>query len=191
MNKAWQMWEGVLSDDQVNSIIQECEYYDIEKAKVGASTEGVKNTSIRRSQVRWINQEDENSRFIANTIWNYVLQANRHAFGVDIRLIGDIQYTEYLADEKGYYNWHIDTWFSQNLDSMFDRKLSVTIQLSDDDDYEGGDFVLDTLEAPDKKRLRKKGTVFVFPSLLRHKVTPVTKGTRKSLVAWIEGPKWK
>jgi len=191
MNKAWQMWEGVLSDDEVTSIIKECEYYDVEDAKVGVSELGSKNTSIRRSQIRWINQQDPNSRFIANLIWNHVLQANRNAFGVDIRLIGDIQFTEYKGNDQGYYDWHIDTWFSQNTESMFDRKLSVTIQLSDDDDYEGGDFVLDTLEKPNNKQLRKKGTIFIFPSLLRHKVTPVTKGTRKSLVAWIEGPKWK
>ena len=75
---------------------------------------------------------------------------------------------------------------------MHDRKLSVTIQLSDSNDYEGGDFVFDQeYQSPDPKALRKKGTILVFPSPIRHAVKPVTKGTRKSLVAWVEGPKWK
>lgn len=190
MNKSWQMWEGVLSDEQVKDIITECEYYPLDTAKVGNSDDGTENNAVRRSDVRWINQKDTNSRFIANLIWNYVIDANRVAFGSDIRQIGDIQYTTYHGLEGGFYNWHIDSWFEQT-DNMFDRKLSVTIQLSDSDDYEGGDFELDCLHKPEADRLRKKGTIFVFPSLLRHQVTPVTKGTRKSLVAWIEGPKWK
>jgi PKHD-type hydroxylase len=75
---------------------------------------------------------------------------------------------------------------------MNDRKLSITIQLSDSDDYEGGNFILDRqYQQPDSKDLRTKGTILVFPSPIKHKVTPVTKGIRKSLVAWVEGPKWR
>ena len=53
------------------------------------------------------------------------------------------------------------------------------------------DFILDTNQKPPRESLRKKGTVLVFPSFMRHKVEPVTKGIRKSLVAWIEGPHWR
>jgi PKHD-type hydroxylase len=190
MNQAWYMWEGVLSEQQIQSIINECEYYNIETAKVGVGEAGNSNTDIRKSEVRWIDQNDTNSRFIANLIWNYVIDANRVAFGCDIRQIGDIQYTTYTGQDGGFYDWHIDSWIDQSI-NMFDRKLSVTVQLSDSDDYEGGDFELSCLHQPDVKKLRKKGTILVFPSFSRHRVTPLTKGTRKSLVAWIEGPKWK
>lgn len=189
MNSQFYMWEGDLSEEQVNSIITECEYYKLEEAAVGYGPEGKPNTTVRSSEVRWINQEDPNSRFIANLVWNYTLQANRYAFGVDMRQIGDIQYTTYNAENEGHYDWHIDTFIGNS--SASDRKLSVTIQLSDSDDYEGGDFILDTEQKPPKESLRKKGTVLVFPSFMRHKVEPVTKGIRKSLVAWIEGPHWK
>ena len=77
---------------------------------------------------------------------------------------------------------------------MSHRKLSMTIQLSDPDDYEGGDFVFNVNQigqSPDREQLRKKGTVLVFPSFIMHGVKPVTKGTRKSLVSWIEGPTWR
>ena len=71
-------------------------------------------------------------------------------------------------------------------------KLSLIIQLSDPLEYEGGQFLLaDEYEQPDLKALSQRGTVFCFPSPVRHTVKPVTSGVRKSLVAWIEGPKFK
>ena len=111
-------------------------------------------------------------------------------FGVEVSDIFDIQYTIYDGEEQGHYDWHFDTFWANNTE--YDRKLSITIQLSDPNDYEGGDFIIDPqYEVPDKNKLRQKGTVFVFPSPIRHKVSPVKKGIRKSLVAWVEGPKWK
>ena len=76
------------------------------------------------------------------------------------------------------------------ISSRRDRKLSVTVQLSDPSEYEGGGFEFLECPNPDESS-RKKGTVLVFPSYLKHRVLPVTKGTRKSLVAWFEGPRWK
>jgi len=69
----------------------------------------------------------------------------------------------------------------------------MTIQLSDPDEYEGGDFVFydSSFDHPDKELLRQKGTAFVFPSILLHGIQPVTKGVRKCLVAFIEGPAWQ
>jgi PKHD-type hydroxylase len=66
------------------------------------------------------------------------------------------------------------------------RKLSLVCQLSDPSEYEGGELQINTGEifTPEKQ----KGTVILFPSYLLHRVTPVTKGTRRSLVLWIEGP---
>ena len=72
------------------------------------------------------------------------------------------------------------------------RKLSITIQLSDSDEYEGGDFVFTKdIPSPDAELIRKKGTIIVFPSFLYHQVMPVTKGTRYSLVGWYEGNDWR
>jgi len=70
------------------------------------------------------------------------------------------------------------------------RKLSVTVQLSDEDSYEGGDlqFMINNRieNAP-----RKKGTVIVFPSFILHRVTEVTKGKRNSIVGWLSGPPFR
>jgi PKHD-type hydroxylase len=74
---------------------------------------------------------------------------------------------------------------------MYDRKISIIIQLTDPSEYEGGEFEMDyQYEQPNKEDLKKKGTIIVFPSFIPHRVTELTKGTRKSLVAWVEGPKF-
>jgi PKHD-type hydroxylase len=70
------------------------------------------------------------------------------------------------------------------------RKLSITIQLSNSDDYEGGDLELLYDKEPYKLD-RSRGTFLVFPSFMLHRVTPVTRGTRWSLVAWIGGKRWQ
>tara|TARA_Y100000033_G_C2731307_1_gene103591 strand:+ start:41 stop:613 length:573 start_codon:yes stop_codon:yes gene_type:complete len=190
MKAIWQMWESDIPETQVQRIIKECEYYTPMEAQVGMGEDGNKKDAVRSSIVRWVNGKDQNSKFIYDLIWNYADQANRIAFGVDIREIYDIQYTIYDSKDEGHYDWHYDTFWGNN--TLNDRKLSVTIQLSDTNDYEGGNFLLDSqYEAPNPESLRKKGTVLVFPSTISHKVEKVTKGVRKSLVAWIEGPKWR
>jgi PKHD-type hydroxylase len=70
--------------------------------------------------------------------------------------------------------------------------MSIVIQLTDPSEYEGGDFEIDSQypQLP-KEEIREKGSVLVFPSFIPHRVTPVTKGVRRSLVSWIEGPKFR
>ena len=190
MRAIWHIFKGELSEEQVANIITECEYYQPQEAQTGLGADGKKNESVRRSEVRWIDTGDTGSKFIMDILNYYVSQANRMSFGVNIADTYDVQYTKYKAKDKGFYDWHFDTFWANT--SEYDRKLSVTIQLSDSDEYEGGDFKIDPQYIPpDNKELRKKGTILVFPSVIRHMVTPVTKGERKSLVAWIEGPKWK
>ena len=93
----------------------------------------------------------------------------------------NIQFTEYDSAYDGYYDWHIDTG-GKELSS--NRKLSMSVQLSDPSEYEGGE-----LQVVKETNVLKKnrGSAFIFPSYLLHRVTPVTKGTRYSLVCWISG----
>lgn len=80
----------------------------------------------------------------------------------------------------GEYGWHIDVGPAQNST----RKLSMSIQLTDPDTYEGGDLEFMNVNSGGE---RAKGTLIVFPSFLQHRVTPVTKGIRHSMVAWVHG----
>ena len=172
---------------------------------------------IRKSSNAWIN----GSNWVAGFVWYYITKANRENFRYDIEGLdsNEIQYTEYKKGE--YYDWHVDDDINRCmindklltsdinqgenlaiLNGEYIRKLSFSIQLSDPEDYEGGelefkannygserrgDFTLDdTFFTPNKK-----GTIIIFDSRVRHRVCEVKSGVRKSLVGWIVGPRWK
>ena len=100
-----------------------------------------------------------------------------------------IQYTIYESGGD-HYDWHMDTFLETP--NAYHRKLSVTVQLSNSNEYTGGDFELnDGTGNTLPNDIRDRGTVLVFPSFLMHRVTPVTQGTRETLVAWFEGRKFK
>lgn len=187
MNQLWQVWYGRLPDDQISSIINICEQYPVQQATIG-DTSAAKADDYRRSEIRWIDSYKET--VIVDFLWYHILEANRNAFGFDIDYLTEIQYTTYYSNNLGKYDWHQDIFWANP--RCYDRKLSVTVQLTDPSEYDGGDFEFDPcVPAPDPVEVRRKGTVIVFPSFLSHRVTPVTRGTRKSLVSWAEGPKFR
>ena len=187
----WQMWSGNVSHEIITEIEKLTKDVEIKKAEQGLK-DSAYVSDYRKSKVGWLNPKDEKNAALVNMLLTYFTDANDNAFGVEIRQIREIQYTEYHSDEKGTYGRHMDTFLDSKRKAH--RKLSMTLQLSDPDEYEGGDFIFDDAvvgSQPDKDSLKAKGTVLVFPSFLCHEVTPVTKGIRKSLVSWIEGPMWK
>ena len=136
----------------------------------------------RSSKIAWLTEEK-----VANLFKDIVSHANtKLAFNLSENQ-PIMQYTEYHADNQDHYDWHHDIDWSRN--DGFNRKLSVTIQLSDSKEYEGGEFEFEEVQTPPAE-LREKGSVLVFASYLRHRVKPVTKGIRKSLVTWLDGPNW-
>jgi len=115
-------------------------------------------------------------------------EANENMFKFDLYSMPEqIQYTEYYDYEQGHYDWHMDIGHG----NLSQRKISVTVQLSHPDEYEGGDLQLwpggtYPINAP-----RGKGNVIIFPSFMMHRVTPIIKGTRKSFVLWLGGGHYK
>jgi PKHD-type hydroxylase len=93
-----------------------------------------------------------------------------------------LQVATYSVGE--HYDWHIDLGPGKNSS----RKLSLSLQLSDSSEYEGGELEFMNVK---EKTSREIGTLITFPAFLTHRVTPVTKGTRKSLVAWISGDSFR
>ena len=126
---------------------------------------------------------------------NYVKFANRDSFCVDASWLFDIQLSTYHEDEEAFYDWHQDCYAAG--ETAYQRKLSFILQLSDPADYEGGEimftrqFVGRKWDEELAQTIKPRGTVIIFPSFYPHMVKPVTKGMRKSLVAWVEGPHWK
>lgn len=186
MRDAWQLWRK--SSELLDNVIENVDNIVANEKTIAAGINKEPETevkeSVRVSKIFWLSDQAWLRLFLYD---NFILPANRNAFSVDVSQFADIQYTEYHASENGHYDWHIDTFWTS--ECPFDRKLSLTLQLSDSDEYEGGDF--EFMDVPNPSDIRKKGTVLVFPSYLRHRVTPVTKGVRRSLVAWFEGPRWR
>lgn len=192
MNAMWQMWESRFSKPTCERIVSLAKLLPEAEAKVGSEDNtGSIDKNTRRSKIRWLNGSMSDFKDLYLDIVDMFHIANRVAFGVDLWHLHEMQFTEYHAEDEGYYDWHMDTFF--NGQSLSQRKLSMVIQLSDPDNYEGGQLEMRPwfMEPPPADKLKNQGAVVIFPSLVHHRVTPVTKGTRYSLVAWMEGPKWK
>lgn len=170
-------FKEAFTEEQLTWINNLKNLFPIEKANTTGPTED----SVRNSHIRWIDY-NEKSAWLYTHLSELIQTANNEMWNFDISYIDDsIQYTEY-HDNGGHYDWHLDV----GMYPVNHRKISVTIQLSDPDDYEGGDFEVMTSSIPDIAP-RKKGCAILFPSYLLHRVTPVTKGIRKSLVIWVNG----
>ena len=140
---------------------------------------------IRKSKVAWL-PVNEATQFIYETLGFVARQLNGEFFGFDITaFVDNIQYTVYDQDGD-HYDWHMD----KGMINTSPRKLSMVLQLSDPADYEGGDLEF-FLGSDVIKAEKKRGMIYAFPSYIVHRVTPVTSGVRKSLVAWIAGPKFR
>ena len=145
----------------------------------------------RNSNIVWLNDT-----WIYKEIHPYIHEANKLAgWNFNWNFSESCQFTKYKLNQ--HYDWHCDSWESayanaDNKDTFGKiRKLSVTCSLSDPKDYEGGELEFDFRNMdPDKPTIRKcaeisqRGSIVVFPSHVWHRVKPVTKGTRYSLVIW-------
>jgi len=171
---------------KLNQIINSLPYHE---ATTHAGGEDLSNDSkIRKSNVKWI-QPDPNNSWLFEKIEEILIHVNNEQYNFDLyNMPTVIQYTEYEDNVKGHYTWHIDLG---PIDPLCYRKLSVTILLSDPNEVEGGDleFFIGGSN-PDVANLKQYDMV-IFPSYLLHRVTPVTKGIRKSLVIWVGGSTFK
>lgn len=190
---AWIFNDGHFSSEFCDEIVTYCnENLELNKANIGPTEElSTTKDSVRSSTVGFIYPEDDYGKYIHEVIRDVFIQYNQYFdFVIDPSTI-EIQYTTYHAEDNGHYSWHTDSWHGTQGDNP-ERKLSMTFQLSDSSDYEGGEFETDPafISIP-SDAIKDKGTIVVFPSLLRHRVNKITKGTRRSLVAWCGGPNWR
>jgi PKHD-type hydroxylase len=147
------------------------------KKPVEAKIAGDIKDGRRSTLIHPIPYTDE-SKDIYETIADRVGRYNQFGFDFDISgLYGDLQLLEY--DEGDYYDWHMDIGPGE----AAHRKLSVIIQLSNPDDYEGGEVVFKASEK-ERELPKNQGQIAVFPSYILHKVNPITKGKRYALVTW-------
>lgn len=199
-----------LSQIVIDELIEEIESnVEIIDSRVYDGKEDPKlKNEVRNSKNGWI----PSNHWISGYVWHFVNKANNSNFRYDIRNIDNesMQYTSY--DVGQYYQWHSDTSVVLNYspetfgssamtgeflrdesicDKELSRKLSFSLQLSNEDEYEGGELQF----MDDDQKLycapKERGTLIIFDSRVRHRVRTVKKGNRKSLVGWIVGPRWK
>lgn len=185
----WGYFMRKWSPEYCAEIIKKSEKYVWETGVVGNSQV---DYNIRKSRVKFIQSDNPDFKDMFTDLWLMALEANQKFFNFHITRLNFVQIGEYDSSIQGEYKKHHDVFWINN-DLMHHRKLSCSIQLSNPNDYLGGDLVLDLdgSESPLASDLRQQGTVIFFPSFIPHQVTPVVYGKRYSLVAWFEGPKWR
>jgi PKHD-type hydroxylase len=178
------------SNEEVEKIIAIGEKQKLQKAEVYVGHLGdtvIVDENKRVSEVSWIDFESD-TRWLFKKLEHYVNYLNDMYYNFELTNYEQLQYTCY--NTKGsHYDWHVDTQF--NSINPLVRKLSLSLFLSDRNEYSGGNFEYNAGGTIGKIHEQEKGTLIVFPSFLLHRVTPVIEGVRKSLVMWTQGPHFK
>lgn len=180
-------WEGAFNEEQLNWL-QKQAINGQQEASVGGNGNSRVDPQVRRSWVNWLSSNSD-TQWVFETLGRIVSTLNAQFYGFDLVGFGEpMQLTRYDELENGMYEWHIDV---NSIEHMPSRKLSVVCQLSHPTEYEGGLLELN-VGGREKFQIKKqRGFVVVFPSWTLHQVTPVTQGSRQSLVAWMSGPPFK
>ena len=192
--RSWMILDPVFSPAELTTIENYCKSLPLiagGSPTVGDGPIEKDEEKFRVSNVGYHSANDPKLKFVFekfNSVFEYV---NSMFFNFDINGYDHFQYGEYDAKESGRYNWHMDLGldtFSENVYAT--RKLSMSMLLNTPGiDFEGGDF--QTFFSKEIDVPLKRGQILIFPSFIVHRVKPVTKGIRRSLVIWVTGPGFK
>ena len=209
MNLSNYYWyfSGVLTPKFCDDVIK----YALSKEEVMARTGAYKNKKLKKQEVLNLKKKRNsdlvwlNDKWIYREIHPYVHLANKNAgWNFEWDRSESCQFTKYKHNQ--YYDWHTDPWDKpydkEGPDKGRVRKLSMTCQLTDGSEYKGGELEFDfrnydpnmrdeSKHIKTVKEILPKGSIVVFPSHLWHRVKPVTRGTRYSLVVWHLGYPFK
>lgn len=187
MKGEWCYFKSAFSKEHCNSIIQRSKNLNFYPARMGE--DGSTNVSNhRKSDIVGLNKQIFSD--VYDMIWELEKIANQQWFDFIIDDVEEIQMARYDGNVGGEYKRHQDTFWVCN--SKKHRKITAVIQLSDPNEYQGGDLVLfDCLETPNYEDIRQQGSVIFFPSFIFHQANPVLSGTRYSLACWFSGPKFR
>jgi PKHD-type hydroxylase len=178
---AW--YEDIFTNEELDIIEKLVSDNDLYVGEISGDT---KNTAIRDSKIKFIESNVESNKWIFERFTGLINNANERFFKFELSRLESLQYTVY--NEGQFYRDHMDLGYKNPNNAV--RKLSFTMQLSDPSDYDGGELVIKHGSTPDIAR-KDRGAITVFPSYVMHEVTPVTQGTRKSIVGWVTGPRWR
>jgi PKHD-type hydroxylase len=176
-----------LNDKEINKFVESLKNKKLEDGLIGSkSMEHSVKKDVRMCKVFWVPKTEE-YMWLYKKVIDIAIDVNRNCWDFD--LVGadiPLQYVEYDSEYRGHYDWHLDIGNTNNSK----RKLSVSIQLSDGDDYDGGNLLFFNGGGQTRAN-RDKGSMILFPSYILHKVEPVKRGKRKALILWLTGPPFR
>ena len=186
----WKSWvvettTPLFTPDQCRQVIECGRRQKPQKAQVGMNKpEGGLDTKKRVTTISWIPFKEMPEMY--DQVNKFIQTASKNHFGFeDVYVTENAQFTEY--SEGGFYDWHMDTDADMRYEPPV-RKISMTLLLSPESQFEGGDL---EISSPGKAAKLKQGHAIIFASFLNHRVKPVTRGVRQSLVMWFGGTPFK
>ena len=177
-NTYWTWTENVFTNEELDKIVEQCKTLNLVNANIG--------DEFRRSNISWVPTDNADFAWIYQRLAASIKNINESYFHFDLTHIQPLQFTQYHGTENGNYHPHMDIGIEAPT-----RKLSFSLQLSDPTEHEGGQLVFHHLRTQAEAAPRARGKIIFFPSFVVHEVTPVTSGTRYSLVGWVAGPPFK
>ncbi len=192
-----------LSNDEIEKIIKYTKDLPTEDAKIGGNIQEekkpftldyhIKNPNlgnvprIRIANLKWI-ELNQDTNWLYKKIINQIHKVNQENFDMILKFVENLQFSEYTESQQGFHSKHNDCGDKSRLENFVDiRKLTFSIQLTDEKKYEGGELIL-YVDGRQVTAPKSKGTIVFFESDIMHEVKPVKKGIRHALVSWIGGP---
>ena len=188
MKYLWMSYDDVLTNEQCDELIQIAHTQGFKHAAIGNDEEirlkqsGYIDEDIRKAQIALIPYKKH--KWLENALITTLRDCNAN-LQFDLDGFMDLQVIKYDVDS--FFLPHLDIL---TINSDMQRKVTFVIQLSNPDDYVGGDLCVWTKKEEDRMS-RKKGSLHAFPSYLLHEVTPILSGTRYVLIGWCFGPEFK
>jgi PKHD-type hydroxylase len=180
------VWRGLFTPKDLDALERQCDRLVLEGARLSS---GYGDNSIRTTQVAWLYRQPETEDLYLR-MEAVVLRLNGEHFRAELSGLSTMQFAVYRQAEAGYFDWHNDYGRQRDDPTQQPRKLTMSLQLSEDASYDGCDLEARAAHPLDVAP-RERGTLVAFRANVLHRVTPITRGVRKSLVIWATGPEYR
>jgi PKHD-type hydroxylase len=177
-------WHGLFTPAWLDALERQCDGLALEQARLNSGP-----SNIRTTRVAWVHRDDA-TEALYRDMEAVVLRLNAELFHFDLTGLTTMQYAVYDSAQAGFFDWHNDYGRSREEPNQPPRKITMSVQLSEADAYDGCDLEVRAAHPVDVAP-RARGTLVAFRASALHRVTPITRGQRKSLVIWAAGPEFR
>ena len=178
-------WLGLFTPAKLNELERHCDSLSLEAAQLT----GGGGRGIRATQVAWVHRNSQTEDLYLR-MEAIVLRLNAELFHFELSGLTVMQFAVYRQEDAGYFDWHNDYGRYRGDPGQEPRKITMSLQLSDGASYEGCDLEVRAAHPVDVAP-RERGCLMAFRASALHRVTPITRGVRKSLVIWAAGPEFR